>query len=87
MCSIRIKVLVDKTAIDFFLPTPYTAMLQFRMIFDRIRIRIWKRLDLDPDPGLNKFSDNFFWNLFWPKYALESIFVNQKVKQQRFLMY
>jgi hypothetical protein len=55
--------------------------------------------DLDPDPTfenvpirfririLYKFSDKLLHNFFWPKYALKSIFMNQKVKQQVILKY
>jgi hypothetical protein len=45
------------------------------------------RKRLDPDPDHNKFSANFFLKFFLWKYALKSIFMNQKVKQQRFLKY
>jgi hypothetical protein len=41
----------------------------------------------DPDPDLNKFSTKFLLEIFWRKYALKSLFMNQKVKQQRFLKY
>jgi hypothetical protein len=41
----------------------------------------------DPDPDLNTFSANFFRRFFWWKYVPKSIFMNQKVKQQRFLKY
>jgi hypothetical protein len=40
----------------------------------------WKRPD--PDPDLNKFSGKFRLKTFCPKNAVESIFMNQKVKQQ-----
>jgi hypothetical protein len=36
---------------------------------------------------LIKFRTSFFWKFFWPKYALKSIFMNQTVRQIRFLKY
>jgi hypothetical protein len=41
----------------------------------------------DPDPDPNKFSANLFLKFFLLNYALKSIFMNQKDKQQRFLKY
>jgi hypothetical protein len=53
----------------------------------------WKNLDMEsvlvPDlyPDLNIFSAKFLLEIFVWKYALKRIFINQKVKQQRFLKY
>jgi hypothetical protein len=41
----------------------------------------------DPDPYLYKFSDKLLQKFFLPKYALKSIFLNQKVKQRVILKY
>jgi hypothetical protein len=41
----------------------------------------------DPESYLKNFRSSFFWNFFCRKYALKSIFMNQKVKQQKFLRY
>jgi hypothetical protein len=49
----------------------------------------------DPDPTFENvriltyinFRTNFFRNFVWPKYALKSIFMNQKVKQQVILKF
>jgi hypothetical protein len=46
--------------------------------FENVRIRILT---------LTKFRPNFFWKLFWRKYALKSIFMKLKVTQLRFLKY
>jgi hypothetical protein len=46
--------------------------------FENVRIRIL--------PLIN-FRPNSFKNFFWWKYALKTIFMNQKVKQPRFLKY
>jgi hypothetical protein len=43
--------------------------------------------DPDSGPDPNKTSDKFPQEIFCPKYALKSIFMNQKVKQKRFLKY
>jgi hypothetical protein len=51
-------------------------VLRIRKIFDRIRILTQEN-----------FRSSFFWKYFCRKYALKSLFMNQKVKKQRFLKY
>jgi hypothetical protein len=46
--------------------------------FDNVRIRILT---------LQNFRPTFFWNFFLWKYALKSIFMDQKIKQHRFPKY
>jgi hypothetical protein len=61
------------------------SVLVIQTIFDRSGSDFWKRPDPDPvpDPDLSKFLTMFILEFFF-KFALQSIFMKQKVMQQRF---
>jgi hypothetical protein len=69
----------------------WRAVLWIQGIFAGSGSDFWKSPDPDPvpdtDPDMNKFSDKFRLEIFLAEICSKSIFMNQKVMQQRLLKY